>query len=426
MPANYNTVVIRAQLAQQCHEMAKEEIKICEKLVHEQHLQQQGWSAVVANMEDLTEEFNGRCIDFYRSFDDHLKHRKEYLELVTVFNNDLENLSRIPILPGLMQNAEEKPFTAFDDYLNDSEAFGKSDSALGGSSESTKDDVSCEPISENICMNLDTVEKKLKTLSLLQWISASESQKSLRHLAHNCSKGLQLFDEKAMETLKADAQKAIDVAQQENIKEIKGLEDRLYGLEKLIFDAKKLVQEQYELAQAFQQNQIRANNLGDASILPDLCASHCNQLVVMAENHKRLRDIRRRITKAKEELATNLNKRLKYVVYIENRMYDIDNRLLFYHRCLRRLQKHLGIVEQIHEAPSIYVKAVTEVVRRRSFSSAFLMVNLMFLFFKFQINLNRILIIFSGLQIWHVNCSLFITMKLCEDMILVQYLMDIF
>lgn len=32
---------MRAQLAQQCFEMAKEETKICEKLVHEQHLQQQ-------------------------------------------------------------------------------------------------------------------------------------------------------------------------------------------------------------------------------------------------------------------------------------------------------------------------------------------------------------------------------------------------
>jgi RB1-inducible coiled-coil protein 1 len=55
-------------------------------------------------------------------------------------------------------------------------------------------------------------------------------------------------------------------------------------------------------------------------------------------------------------------------------MSELDNKLLFYHRCVKRLQKHLGIIEQIHHAPCIYVTAVTEVVRRRIFSSAFLMV----------------------------------------------------
>lgn len=34
--------------------MDKEEVEACEKLVHDQHLQQQGWAAVVANLEDIT------------------------------------------------------------------------------------------------------------------------------------------------------------------------------------------------------------------------------------------------------------------------------------------------------------------------------------------------------------------------------------
>lgn len=63
--------------------------------------------------------------------------------------------------------------------------------------------------------------------------------------------------------------------------------------------------------QAFQQNQVRANNLGDASILPDLCASHRRQLVTMSQNHTRLRDIRKRCNRAKEELSINLYHRLK-------------------------------------------------------------------------------------------------------------------
>lgn len=139
-------------------------------------------------------------------------------------------------------------------------------------------------------------------------------------------------------------------------------------------EVKSKVQDQSELAIAFQQNQNRASNLGDASILPDLCETHSSQLNVMHDNHVGLRDIRRRISKAKEELGLNVMQRLKFIGHIENRMSELDNQMLFSHRCLRRLQRHLIIIEQIHLAPIIYVTAVTEVVRRRTFSGLFLKV----------------------------------------------------
>ena len=63
------------------------------------------------------------------------------------------------------------------------------------------------------------------------------------------------------------------------MKEIGGLGDRLSGLEQLLLDAKKKVTEQQDLAQAFLQNQARASGLRDTSILPDLCASHRQQLL---------------------------------------------------------------------------------------------------------------------------------------------------
>lgn len=58
-------------------------------------------------------------------------------------------------------------------------------------------------------------------------------------------------------------------------------------------------------------------------------------------------------------------------------MFEADNRLMFYHRSLNRLQRHLSIVEQIHQAPSMYMQAINEVVRRRTFSQAFLVVGLL-------------------------------------------------
>lgn len=54
LPSTYMTVVARSQLAQQFHDIARDQARACEQLVHEQHLQQQGWAAVVANLEDIT------------------------------------------------------------------------------------------------------------------------------------------------------------------------------------------------------------------------------------------------------------------------------------------------------------------------------------------------------------------------------------
>lgn len=100
--AEYKTVVQRAQLAQTFHDLGKEELKLCVKLVHEQHLQHQGWMAVIANMEDITAEFQERCNDFDRVFKDHIDKRMEYkdylersvtLSRCVFFFNDLMILS---------------------------------------------------------------------------------------------------------------------------------------------------------------------------------------------------------------------------------------------------------------------------------------------------------------------------------------------
>lgn len=79
LPAILSTVTKRAQLAQQFHELAREQTKICENLVLDQHLQQQGWSAVVANLEDITSEFKKRTEIFENSFNDYMTERESYL-----------------------------------------------------------------------------------------------------------------------------------------------------------------------------------------------------------------------------------------------------------------------------------------------------------------------------------------------------------
>ncbi|KAK0157667.1 hypothetical protein PV328_011378 [Microctonus aethiopoides] len=333
MPATYSTLVARAQLAQNCYGIAREQTRTCERLVHDQHLQQQGWAAVVANLEDITQMFQSRGDLLEQNFTQYLIEREQHMQLLNNFNSDLGTLSKIPILPALRAQAEGLL---------------------------SPDDQPPEP------------DCSVEVLSLLRWISAKDNQSNLEQVAEQCSRGLEQFDERMMEALKNEVNSAIDASNKPEMKEIKGLGERLFALEQLMSQTKKLVQEQGELAQGFLQNQTRANNLGDPSVLPDLCASHRRQLVVMMENHSQLRDIRRRCTRAKEELSVNIYQRLKWIMYVENKMMEVDGKLVMYNENLKRLRRHLDVLQQIHLAPQMYLSAVAEVVRRRTFSQAFL------------------------------------------------------
>ncbi|XP_015174450.1 PREDICTED: RB1-inducible coiled-coil protein 1 isoform X2 [Polistes dominula] len=337
MPPSQGTVTARAQLAQHCCALAREQTRICEKLVHDQHLQQQGWFAVVANLEDITKMFQTRAEILQQSFDVYLAERQQHMQLLNNFQQDLETLAKIPILPALRAHAEGL--------------------------------LSPEDQEDNLEQQL---EKNEEVLSLLRWISAKDNQSSLEQVAEQCSRGLEQFDEKAMASLKAEITTAITNSNKTDMKEIKGLGQRLFALETLLTTARRCVVDQSELSQGFLQNEKRAKHIGDKSILPDLCRSHQNQLAVMLSNHNQIRDIRRKCTKAKEELSGNIHVRLKWVMYVENKMMEVDSKLVMYHESLKRLRRHLEVLQQIHLAPQMYINAVAEVVRRRTFSQSFL------------------------------------------------------
>ncbi|XP_011196973.2 RB1-inducible coiled-coil protein 1 [Zeugodacus cucurbitae] len=413
LPPIYSSVEKRAQLALKMYEYARDEENLCERLVHDQHLQQQGWYAVVANMEDLIDEFRLRFTNFSTAFDRHLEKRDGYMELLNKFTDDLTMLGRIPILPGLMSMAEED-FHGFDDFLDADEVFSRSQSTqksvlvaggvpaqqTGNTEESETPSAHSDntPIADEknskspikqakkgtelaedttssavatVNPHISSGSSSRPTLNLLQWIISKENQNRLHIMCEECIQGLSAFDKDIYAQLKSEMQHILKQAEQTDVREIKGLGDRLCRLEQLRYQIKRFVQDQKVLSTAFQQNQSRANDLNDPSILPDLCASHQSQLAVMVTNHQKVREIRRMVSKAKDELGLNLHMRLTRIVHVENSMSEFDNRLLFYLRCLRRAERHLQIIEQIHQAPCMYVAAVTEVVRRKMFSGEF-------------------------------------------------------
>lgn len=430
LPSTYSTVVTRAKIAQQLYEVADEETTRCERMVYEQHLQQQGWLAVVANMEDLTKEFRQRFTDFYACLDEHLGRRPEYQEYLASFEEDLRTLDRIPISPSLVAAAGHQSFGGFgSNLLAANHPVDSLEPATSLDAETRSDNGSTDKIfqqrrasgtiaadsatvtntagdavaafvataSQDIQLapahNDDSVIVKqpeagcsdgpsaadarassgaeISTLTLLQWLTARDAQSSLHNVAVNCGRIIDMFDAPMIKQLKQTVESVIVQAKQESMREIRGVAPRFQGLDKLMCNATNLVKEQCKIATAFQHNQSRLSDLGDASILPDLCESHASQLSVMLSNHTHLSDIHRRINMSKEELSNNLVTRIRFMVQLENRMSELDAKMLFFNRCLRRVQRHLVIIEQIHCAPGMYVQAIGEVIRRRTFATCF-------------------------------------------------------
>lgn len=394
LPATYSTVVTRAKIAHQLFEVADEETRRCERMVFDQHLQQQGWLAVVANMEDLVKEFRKRFESFYACVDVHNGKRDMYHAILACFDEDLRMLGRIPIAPGLTSAATlGSGFGALGcstAMLNAASGSGsaassggryraiESSSSLAGSDERATDDpesAAAAAAGTVARLSESSAAEQPCTLTLLQWLTARSASTpktpSLQSVAADCARTVDMFGEPGLAQLRQQVETVIAQAKQESMREIRGVAPRFQGLDKLMANAAKLVQEQCKIATAFQHNQTRAGDLNDSSILPDLCESHASQLALLLSNHDRLSDIHRRIYMSKEEMSNNLVKRILYMTQLENRMSELDCKLLFFSQSLQRVQRHLEVVEQIHRAPVMYVQAIDEVIRRRTFAACF-------------------------------------------------------
>ncbi|XP_063376066.1 RB1-inducible coiled-coil protein 1 [Cydia fagiglandana] len=401
-----NTVIKCATLAQQFSDLAHDVSKSCDQLVHEQHLQHQGWSAVVANLEDIFNEFCERSRNFKESFRKHRLKKDEYHEQLTALNEVLESLGKIPILPALQLNAEAHRFSAFDVFEEtDFEGqYYRISQPLDGSAEKTNQDFGveafklseeedvfghkdastskdaehapapAEPIEESdegVTFKANSYENKEEP-TLLHWILAQGNKASLQDILDYCQKGLALIDAEPLKELEEELCNVLEYANVHGLKQIKGIEDRLYRLDQLLSEVKKLERDQHDQAASLIQYRERLNAACDPSVLPTLVQSHWCQLEKLLKGHQTLVDIRRRISKSKDELSHILKARLKAVLMIENSMSVQDAHAMLSFQCFNRLARYFDIVAQLHRAPVVYVRAVHEVARRRMFSQAHL------------------------------------------------------
>ncbi|XP_026757474.2 RB1-inducible coiled-coil protein 1 isoform X2 [Galleria mellonella] len=403
---NINTVISCATLAQKFSDLAYEVSRSCEQLVHEQHLQHQGWAAVVANLEDIYNEFCERSRNFKESFKKHRQKKEEYQEQLNTLGAVLESLGKIPILPALQVNAEAHRFSGFDVFeenfeghlyrvshpldnssenkrcqdfgveafkLSEEDVFDQKDASTSkdGAVEQTETEKQIEVSDEGDRFDVFSYDSKEEP-SLLHWILAQGNKASLQDILDYCEKGLALIDAEPLKEHEEELCRILTWANMYGLKQIKGIEERLYGLDQLLNDVKKLERDQHDQAASLTQYRDRLNSACDPSVLPTLVQSHWCQLEKLLKGHQTLVDIRRRITKSKDELSYTLKARLGTVLRIENSMSVQDAHAMLSFQCFNRLARYFGIVAQLHRAPAVFVRAAHEVARRRAFSTAHL------------------------------------------------------
>ena len=65
-------------------------------------------------------------------------------------------------------------------------------------------------------------------------------------------------------------------------------------------------------------------------------------------------------------------------MYVEKSICDLDNKLVIRHETLKKIRHRVEIIRQIYDSPTIYCRALVEVVRRRRFSQRYLLVTILF------------------------------------------------
>uniref|UniRef100_A0A8C2D6G2 RB1-inducible coiled-coil protein 1 n=1 Tax=Cyprinus carpio TaxID=7962 RepID=A0A8C2D6G2_CYPCA len=405
MPAVFHTVASRTQLAVEMFEVAKKLCLFCERLVHDEHLQHQGWAAIMANLDDCTLSYQKLLMKFDTAYTNYQQDFEDIKLKLTKLGTAVSVMAKIPLLEcltrqsyreSLEKSSSPHPSTTDEEDKNEDEEVGdaSTQSAVLCPADSQKNRKSLSPVSasgEALSQASSSPQDRLKSscslkaaleeeeespergatpsfnVTLLDWINVQDRPNDVESVVRKCFDSINRLDPRIIQPFLTECRETITKLDNQNMKAIKGLEDRLYALDQMIASCKRLVNEQQELAQGFHANQKRAENLKDTSVLPDLCLSHANQLMIMLTNHRKLLDIKQKCTTAKQELANNLQVRLKWCCYVMLHADQDGEKLQALLRLLTELLERVRVVEALSTVPQMYCLAVVEVVRRKMF-----------------------------------------------------------
>ncbi|XP_018426181.1 PREDICTED: RB1-inducible coiled-coil protein 1 isoform X2 [Nanorana parkeri] len=396
MPAVFHTVASRTQLAVEMYEVAKKLCSFCEGLVHDEHLQHQGWAAIMANLEDCTHSYQKLLFKFENAYSKYIQSIDDIKVKLTNLGTAVSVMAKIPLLECLTRHSYrmclDRLISSVEGDIDELENEKTAElvqcgeetklknmallASINTSGERTTQEVHDNRIEQETMdsygQDSDILEGHLTTegpfnVSLLDWINVQDRPNDVESLVRKCFDSMSRLDPRIIQPFLAESRQTVAKLDNQNMKAIKGLEDRLYALDQMIASCSRLVNEQKELAQGFLANQKRAENLKDPSVLPDLCLSHANQLMIMLTNHRKLLDIKQKCTTAKQELANNLQVRLKWCCFVMLHADQDGEKIQALFRLLMELLERVKIVEALSTVPQMYCLAVVEVVRRKMF-----------------------------------------------------------
>uniref|UniRef100_A0A8C6HH94 RB1-inducible coiled-coil protein 1 n=1 Tax=Mus spicilegus TaxID=10103 RepID=A0A8C6HH94_MUSSI len=308
--------VEETQLAVEIYDVAKKLCSFCEGLVHDEHLQHQDWAAIMANLEDCSNSYQKLLFKFESIFSDYLQSIEDIKLKLTHLGTAVSVMAKIPLLECLSRHSYRECLGR-PDSLNEHEGSEKAEmkrstelvlspdmprttnTSLLTSFHKSMEHVAPDPTDTECGKELrescqSTVPQEEASVDakhsdlLLDWINIQDRPNDVESLLRKFFDSMSRLDPKIIQPFMLECHQTIAKLDDQNMKAIKGLEDRLYALEQMTASCSQLVNEQKELAQGFLANQMRAENLKDASVLPDLCLSHENQLMIMLQNHRKL------------------------------------------------------------------------------------------------------------------------------------------
>uniref|UniRef100_A0A8I3PQ74 RB1-inducible coiled-coil protein 1 n=2 Tax=Canis lupus familiaris TaxID=9615 RepID=A0A8I3PQ74_CANLF len=344
MPAVFHTVASRTQLAVEMYEVAKKLCSFCEGLVHDEHLQHQGWAAIMANLEDCSNSYQKLLFKFESIYSNYLQSIEDIKLKLTHLGTAVSVMAKIPLLECLTRHSYR-------------ECLGRLDS-LPEHEGSEKAEMKT---STELVLSPDM--PRATNQSLL-----TSFHKSVEHIAPDTT------DAEIGKEIRESCQNTVQ--QDETSVDAKDGDLPFFNVSLLDWinvqdrpnDVESLVRKCFDsMSRGFLANQMRAENLKDASVLPDLCLSHANQLMIMLQNHRKLLDIKQKCTTAKQELANNLHVRLKWCCFVMLHADQDGEKLQALLRLVIELLERVKIVEALSTVPQMYCLAVVEVVRRKMF-----------------------------------------------------------
>nr|ADD91461.1 Rb1-inducible coiled coil protein 1-like protein [Adineta vaga] len=345
MKPTYETIVQRANIAQDYNRHAQKIVQNCEQFIREQQAQYQGWMAVIANIEDTLS-----LVTFISFFFHHLKYSLPH---------SIEILHQLKLPNKLTVSIDNS--TGIYNRSNVSTSTSSSSISLTATTSTT-----FLPSNEN-------ESQSIGEMSLFEWITAQLANMKIDDVINSCTHIIdevnELFDKNEYLILIC-----LRISNHE-LKHMIGIEERFALLQTELVNAKHVQHEQKDYADYLvsqrQKFSSSVANQKDLALIEDLSGIHSKNLNEIATRHNKLIEIEKKIRKSKQDIIDQLHRRFKNMMLLQRHLVDYDAKQSLYIHKLNRTRKTMAFLRQLNQAPHLYYSFLHECVRRKQYSNIF-------------------------------------------------------